>query len=178
MISGCSRQSNRSLVVIVARLDSRDVPAAWSHSPLWLELGLQSGVAWWSLTVDVGSVLTVQPSANSSAQFLWDLTSSSFVVPDLVSGEFFCWQRTGMRCGPKGMLKGEQSFNGSLFFLICPVESRFPGRVSLRSSLRLMWQTFVCLWAQALTARFTYCMLSSWNVTLSCKNTTHTHRDV
>lgn len=156
MTSGCSRQSNRSSVVIAARLDSCDIPSAPSHSLLRVELGLQSGAAW--LTADFGS----------SAQFLWDLTSGSFVVTELV--EFFCWQRTGKRFGPKGTLKGEPSVDGLLFLLICPVESRFTG-VSLRSSLRLMWQRFARLWAQAWTARFTYCMFSLWDVTLSCKNT-------
>lgn len=179
MISGCSRQSNRSLVLIVECIGSSqssteifEVKTAPSRAVHW---SLNSYLSCCNLTADVlcaAPELAVQASWDLTSQFVEGLTSKSFLVS--------CWQHTGMRCGPKGILKGADSVNKLLFLLTCPVESLFNVRLSPGSRVRFRWQVPLCLWAQALTARFTHCMFSSWDATPSCRNKTQTscHREI
>ena len=164
MTSGCTRQSNRSLVVIIESCkSSEDVPSAESHSPH----GVKPGLCFpsWTLTADAGwvlcaaSELTGKSSRDLLPRILEDLTSTSFRVVSLVSVESSCWQRTEMRCGPKGTLKGAESLIESMFFLICPLESRLAGGASLGSWVSLLQQRFFWLWAHAV-----YCQVQILHV--------------
>lgn len=66
-------------------------------------------------------------------------------------------QSTGVRWGPKGSVKEPPSPR------VRPLESRLAGRHCLVGWVWTFWN--------ALTARFRYCMFSSWDVTPSCRNT-------
>lgn len=143
MTSGWTRHSSTSLVEMCISVLPPGLPVGWSADwpDLWPSLFSLLSLSW---------SLVVIWHCGESVQLKQHV---SFVL--LHCGFSVKW--TGMRWGPKGTKKGElaELFN-------TPLESRFTASALGWSSVSSLF-----LFMQAFTARFKYCMFSSWEETPS-----------